>query len=61
MLLYLLLEHQSTNEMFEPPLDSIPGLAAFVPNFSLLVEDLTKLDDAELRRWGLSAFSTLTI
>jgi predicted transposase YdaD len=49
------------HEMFEPPPDSIPGLAAFVPNFSLLVEDLTELDDAELQRWGLSAFSTLTI
>jgi predicted transposase/invertase (TIGR01784 family) len=49
------------HEMFDPRPDSIPGLAALVPNFSLLLEDLTRVDDQGLRRWQLPLFARLTL
>jgi hypothetical protein len=49
------------HEMFDPRPDSIPGLAALVPNFSLLLEDLTRIGDRELRRWQTPLFARLTL
>lgn len=48
-------------EQFSPSPDCIPGLAPFVPNFQLLIDDLTQVDDASLRGRSLPLFQTLAL
>jgi hypothetical protein len=51
----------SMQELFEPPPDSIPGLARHVPHFTLLVEDLAHLGNEQLKRRALAAFPKLAL
>lgn len=43
------------------PIVLVPELAKFVPSFELRVEDLTEVDDEQLRRWQLGTFTLLTL
>ena len=47
--------------MLDPAVKALPGLAALLPRFSLLVEDLTDLSDADLQARSLAAFQKLAL
>jgi predicted transposase/invertase (TIGR01784 family) len=47
--------------LFDPPPDSIEGLAPYVPHFRLLVEDLVHVTDEQLRARALAAFPMLAL
>jgi predicted transposase YdaD len=49
------------HELFDRHLGLIPGLASLVPNFSLLLEDLTCVDDDELLSWMLLPAASLIL
>jgi predicted transposase YdaD len=48
-------------ELFDPHPESVPGLAALVPSFSLIVHDLAHLSDEDLHEWALAAFPKLSL
>lgn len=52
---------RSLADMLDPAVRALPGLAALVPRFSLLVEDLTNLSDADLEVRSLAAFQKLAL
>jgi hypothetical protein len=43
------------------PFSIVPELAKFVPSFELRVEDLSEVDDEQLRNWQLGTFALLTL
>jgi predicted transposase/invertase (TIGR01784 family) len=49
------------HELFDLHLGTIPGLAKLVPNFTLLLEDLTLVDDDELLSWMLLPAASLIL
>jgi predicted transposase YdaD len=51
----------SFHDLFVPPPDTVAGLPPFVPSFSLLVEDLARLDDEVLHVWNLPPSATVTL
>jgi predicted transposase/invertase (TIGR01784 family) len=51
----------SLDEMFEPHPASVPGLAPFIPSFSLMIHDLAHVSDDELHQWALAAFPKLAL
>jgi hypothetical protein len=48
-------------ELFDPAVLEIPGLDALIPRFSLLVEDLDRLSNANLLARSLAPFQQLTL
>jgi len=52
---------RSFEELFDPNVFSIPGLAALVPRFSLLIEDLAGRSNEELKAWAMAAFQKLVL
>jgi hypothetical protein len=52
---------RSFEDLFDPNVFSIPGLAELVPRFSLVVDDLTDQSNANLRAWTLAAFPMLAL
>jgi hypothetical protein len=52
---------RSLDEMLDPTAMSIPGMAALVPRFSLIIDDLSVLSDADLRARSLPAFPMLAL
>jgi hypothetical protein len=52
---------RSFEELFEPHPAKIPGLAAFVPRFSMLVEDLEHLSNDDIKALTLAAFPKLVL
>jgi predicted transposase YdaD len=49
------------HELFDLHPDAIPGLASLVPNFTLLLQDLTRVDDDELLSWMLLPAASLIL
>jgi hypothetical protein len=49
------------DDMFDPNVLAIPGLAPLVPRFSLIIEDLAHLTDADLKARSLAAFQKLAL
>jgi hypothetical protein len=52
---------RSFADLFEPAVLDIPALAAFVPRFSLIVDDLAHLSDDDLKARSLEAFQKLAL
>jgi len=52
---------RSLHELFQPDPTSIPGLAALVPDVSLLVEDLQHWNDDELRERAAGTYPALAL
>jgi predicted transposase YdaD len=52
---------RSFAELFEPHPASVPGLAQFFPDFTMLVDDLSHLDDVTLHQRTLAAFPKLAL
>jgi flagellar biosynthesis/type III secretory pathway protein FliH len=52
---------ESFHELFDPPPASLPGVAALVPNYSLLLVDLAHLSNEDLKTRALAAFPTLAL
>lgn len=52
---------RSLEDLLDPAVRALPGLAALVPRFSLLIEDLTGLSDADLQARSLAAFQKLAL
>ena len=48
-------------QLLEPEVMAIPGIAALVPRFSMVVEDLARRSDADLRRSALALFQKLAL
>jgi hypothetical protein len=48
-------------EVFDPDVMAISGMAALVPRFSMIVEDLTQLSNSELAARALGAFQKLAL
>jgi predicted transposase YdaD len=48
-------------DMFDPAALAIPGLAALVPQFSLIIEDLSHLSDDDLHARSLAAFQKVAL
>ncbi|MFO7564584.1 MAG: hypothetical protein R6X02_18205, partial [Enhygromyxa sp.] len=44
-----------------PDPTTIPGLAQFVPRFTLLLEDLSSASNEDLKRKAIAAFPTLAL
>jgi len=51
----------SFEELFEPAVLAVPGLAPLVPRCSMVVLDLARLSDAELQARSLPALQQLTL
>jgi len=49
------------DDMFEPSVLSMPGLAALVPRFALIIEDLAHLTNDDLEARSLAAFQKLAL
>jgi predicted transposase YdaD len=49
------------DDMLDPRVLAIPGLAALVPRFSLIIEDLAHFTDDELKARSLAAFQKLAL
>jgi hypothetical protein len=49
------------HELFDLHPGTIPGLASLVPNFTLLLQDLTQVDDDELLSWMLLPAASLIL
>jgi hypothetical protein len=52
---------RSFDDMFDPRMLALPGLAASVPRFSLIVDDLASLSNADLEARSLGAFQKLAL
>jgi hypothetical protein len=52
---------RSLEDMLDPAVRALPGLAALVPRFSLLIEDIAHLSDADLEVRSLAAFQKLAL
>lgn len=52
---------RSFEELFDPNVFGIPGLAAFVPRFSLLIDDLADLSNDDLKARTMEAFQKLVL
>lgn len=52
---------RSLDDMFDPAVVAIPQLAALLPRFSLLIEDLAHLSNEDLQARSLAAFQKLTL
>lgn len=68
VLFYRLLEHQSTSdadmpfhEMFAPEVVALPSVATLVPSFSIVVQDLARFANHDIRRLALGAFPSLAV
>jgi predicted transposase YdaD len=49
------------HEMFAPSVVALPSVAALLPSFAIVVEDLARYSNADLRRLALSCFPTLAV
>jgi putative YhgA-like transposase len=52
---------RSFEELFDPSVITIPGLLALVPRFSLVIADLSRLSDEDLKARSLAAFQKLAL
>jgi hypothetical protein len=52
---------RSLDDMLDPAVMAVPGIAALVPRFSLIIDDLAQLSDAALRARSMAAISTLAL
>src|SRR4249920_3840362 len=52
---------RSLNDMFDPCVLAIPGLAASIPRSSLIIDDLTHLSNDDLKARSLAAFQKLAL
>lgn len=52
---------RSFEELFDPAVIAVPGLARLVPRYSMLVEDLDGLSNEDLKARSLAAFQQLTL
>lgn len=52
---------RSLEELLDPSVMALPVVAALVPRFQLLVEDLSHMSDEQLRARALSAFQILAL
>jgi predicted transposase/invertase (TIGR01784 family) len=52
---------RSFEELFEPDVLDIPALAALVPRFSLIIDDLAQLSDDELKARSLAPYPKLAL
>jgi len=52
---------RSFDDMFDPEVMAIPGLAALVPRFSMIVDDLAHLSNGDLSARSLAAFQKLAL
>jgi hypothetical protein len=52
---------RSLEEMFDPSVMAVPGVATLVPHFSLIIEDLAHRTDDELKARSLAAFPRLAL
>jgi hypothetical protein len=52
---------RSFEQLLEPEVMAIPGLAALVPRFSMIVEELAGRSDADLRACALAPFQKLAL
>src|SRR5215475_9901466 len=52
---------RSLDDMLDPVVMAVPGMAALVPRFSLIIDDLAHLSDDALRARSLEAFPTLVL
>ncbi|HEX3764678.1 MAG TPA: Rpn family recombination-promoting nuclease/putative transposase [Kofleriaceae bacterium] len=52
---------RSLEDMLAPAVRAMPGLVALMPRFSLLIDDLAHLSDAELHARSLAAFQKLAL
>ncbi len=52
---------RSFEELLDATPETLAALAAYVPRFELLIDDLARLSDAELRRRRMSALGALTL
>jgi predicted transposase/invertase (TIGR01784 family) len=52
---------RSFADMFEPSVMAIPGLAALVPRFSMIIEDLAHLSNEDLKARSLAVFQKLAL
>lgn len=52
---------RTMHELFDPALMSEPALAALVPQFRLVVDDLARVDDATLQARALATFPRLAL
>ena len=48
-------------DMFDPSVLAVPGVAALVPRFSLIIEDLAHWTDEDLKARSLAAFQKLAL
>jgi Putative transposase, YhgA-like len=52
---------RALEDMFDPALRAIPGLAALLPRFTILVEDLAHRSDDDIKASSLGAFQKLAL
>jgi hypothetical protein len=52
---------RSFEQLLDPGVLAIPGLAALVPRFSMIVEDLTERSDADLQARSLEPFQRIAL
>lgn len=52
---------RSLEDLFDPSMMAIPGLAALIPRFSMLIEDLARLSNDELKGRSLAEFQKLAL
>jgi hypothetical protein len=52
---------RSLDDMLDPAVMAVPGMAALVPRFSLIIDDLAHASDAALRARSMEAFPTLVL
>ena len=52
---------RSLDDLLDPAVMAVHGMAALVPRFSLIIEDLTQLSDDALHARSLAAFPTLAL
>src|SRR5690606_6834750 len=46
----------SFHDLFEPHPSSIPGVAALIPDFTFILEDLSGASNEEIKSWAMDAF-----
>ena len=52
---------RSLEDMLDPAVRALPGLAGLLPRFSLLIEDIAHLSDADLQTRSLAAYQRLAL
>jgi len=52
---------RSCQELFDPAVLAIPGVASLIPCFSMIVEDLAQRSDEEIKGRSLGAFAKLAL